>query len=269
MRTIEPKHLTLPHAPRGWCVISDLHLSEQMPETLAQFEQFCAHIASTHDVLFIIGDLFEYWVGDDAADLNPAALRVIDAIQTLKQAGTSTYFIRGNRDIAVDHAYCQRAGMTLLADPCVIEVGKQRMLLSHGDLLCTDDIEYQRQRKIYAHPWVRGAVLKLPLKWRVKLVLHLREKSRQRWLRTPEHLRKQRMVEQDVTESAVVEWQAKYTVNTIIHGHTHKPAQHQHAACTRWVLPDWDMDNAPKRWGYVVGNDDVIELVLPESTRQP
>jgi UDP-2,3-diacylglucosamine hydrolase len=123
-------------------------------------------------------------------------------------------------------------------------------------------VEYQRQRRIYAHPWIKGALLKMPLSWRVKLVQHLREKSRQRWLSTPEHLRVQRMIEQDVPESAVKDWQNKYSVRTIIHGHTHRPAQHTHDALTRWVLPDWDLDNVPNRWGYLSYTDDGFELKL-------
>ena len=256
MRTATPTSINLNHARRGWCVISDLHLSENVPNTLAQFEHFCATIAPQYDALFIIGDLFEYWVGDDAADLNPAAMRVIQAIQGLKKSNTAVYFMRGNRDVAIEKAYCQRAGMTLLNDPAIIEFAQQRILISHGDLLCTDDVEYQRQRRIYAHPWIKGALLKMPLSWRVKLVQHLREKSRQRWLSTPEHLRVQRMIEQDVPESAVKDWQNKYSVRTIIHGHTHRPAQHTHDALTRWVLPDWDLDNAPNRWGYLSYTED-------------
>ena len=144
--------LTLSNSQRGWCAISDLHLSEHMPETMAKFEWFCAHIAPQYDALFILGDLFEYWVGDDAADFNPAALRVIEAIHTLKSRGTQSYFMRGNRDIAMERAYCERADMILLPDPCVLTDGEQRIILSHGDLLCTDDHEYQRQRRFYTHP---------------------------------------------------------------------------------------------------------------------
>ncbi|MBS1174435.1 MAG: lpxH 2 [Burkholderiaceae bacterium] len=246
-----PPAIDLTHAQRGWCAISDLHLSENAPNTLAQFEQFCTTVAVQYDALFILGDLFEYWVGDDAADLNPVAMRVIQAIQRLKASHTMVYFMRGNRDIAIEHAFCQCAGMTLLPDPCLIELPEQRVLISHGDLLCTDDVVYQRQRRFYAHPWVKGLLLKMPLNWRVKLVQHLREKSRQRWLATPEHLRKQRMVEQDVPDSAVKNWQTKYSVNTLVHGHTHRPAQHRHDELTRWVLPDWDLDNPPNRWGYL------------------
>lgn len=188
--------LDLSNSQRGWCAISDLHLSETCPKPWAKFEWFCAHIAPQYDALFILGDLFEYWVGDDAADFNPAALRVIDAIHTLKSRGTQSYSMRGNRDIAMERAYCERADMILLPDPCVLTDGEQRIILSHGDLLCTDDHEYQRQRRFYTHPWVKKIILKAPLSWRVKLVQYLREKSRRRWLNTPEHLRKQRNIQQ-------------------------------------------------------------------------
>ena len=257
-----PPVLDLKHAQRGWCAVSDLHLSEHLPQTLLQFEDFCSTTAVHYDALFIIGDLFEYWVGDDAADLNPAAMRVIRAIQDLNTKGTAVFFMRGNRDVAIEQAFCQRAGITLLPDPSLIELPEQRVLLSHGDLLCTDDVVYQRQRRFYAHPWVKGALLKMPLNWRVKLVQHLREKSRQRWLSTPEHLRKQRMIEQDVPDSAVKNWQFKYSANAIVHGHTHRPAQHNHDGLTRWVLPDWDLDNAPHRWGYLSYQDGHFDLKL-------
>ena len=262
MRIPDTQLIDLSYATRGWCAISDLHLSEHLPNTIAQFETFCAQIAPQFDALFIIGDLFEYWVGDDAADFNPTAQRVIQATQALIKKNTQVYFMRGNRDVALDRAYCARAGMTLLADPCVLEYAHKRILLSHGDLLCTDDVEYQRQRKIYAHPWVRGLLLNMPLSWRVKLVQHLRTKSRQRWLSTPEHLRKQRMIEQDVTASAVQNWQSKFNISTIVHGHTHRPAEHNEGSCARWVLPDWDMDNAPNRWGYLSAKADKLNLVL-------
>ena len=236
--------LTLSNSQRGWCAISDLHLSEHMPETMAKFEWFCAHIAPQYDALFILGDLFEYWVGDDAADFNPTALRVIEAIHTLKSRGTQSYFMRGNRDIAMERAYCERADMILLPDPCVLTDGEQRIILSHGDLLCTDDHEYQRQRRFYTHPWVKKIILKAPLSWRVKLVQYLREKSRRRWLNTPEHLRKQRTIEQNVTESAIQQWREQYNATTLLHGHTHRPGEHADGGFTRWVLPDWEVQPA-------------------------
>ena len=224
--------LTLSNSQRGWCAISDLHLSEHMPETMAKFEWFCAHIAPQYDALFILGDLFEYWVGDDAADFNPAALRVIEAIHTLKSRGTQSYFMRGNRDIAMERAYCERADMILLPDPCVLTDGEQRIILSHGDLLCTDDHEYQRQRRFYTHPWVKKIILKAPLSWRVKLVQYLREKSRE-----------------------------QYNATTLLHGHTHRPGEHADGGFTRWVLPDWDLDNSPHRWGYMSARHQQFELI--------
>ena len=253
--------LTLSNSQRGWCAISDLHLSEHMPETMAKFEWFCAHIAPQYDALFILGDLFEYWVGDDAADFNPTALRVIEAIHTLKSRGTQSYFMRGNRDIAMERAYCERADMILLPDPCVLTDGEQRIILSHGDLLCTDDHEYQRQRRFYTHPWVKKIILKAPLSWRVKLVQNLREKSRRRWLNTPEHLRKQRTIEQNVTESAIQQWREQYNATTLLHGHTHRPGEHADGGFTRWVLPDWDLDNSPHRWGYMSARHQQFELI--------
>ena len=253
--------LDLSNSQRGWCAISDLHLSEHMPETMAKFEWFCAHIAPQYDALFILGDLFEYWVGDDAADFNPAALRVIDAIHTLKSRGTQSYFMRGNRDIAIERAYCERADMILLPDPCVLTDGEQRIILSHGDLLCTDDHEYQRQRRFYTHPWVKKTILKAPLSWRVKLVQYLREKSRRRWLNTPEHLRKQRNIQQNVTESAVQQWRQQYNANALLHGHTHRPNEHRSENFVRWVLPDWDVDNSPNRWGYMSARHQQFELI--------
>ena len=246
---------------RGWCAISDLHLSEYMPKTMQQFQWFCTQIAPQYDTLFILGDLFEYWVGDDAADFNPTALQVIELIHTLKNQGTQTYFMRGNRDIAMERAFCDRASMILLEDPTLLVDGEQRILLSHGDLLCTDDHEYQRQRRFYTHPWIKKTILKAPLTWRIKLVQYLRQKSRKRWLNTPEHLRKQRTVEQNVTDSAIQQWRADYAATALLHGHTHRPHEHREANFVRWVLPDWDLDNSPNRWGYLVCKNTNLELI--------
>lgn len=263
--------LDLSSATHGWCAISDLHLSEHMPQTMAQFAQFCEQTAPQYDALLILGDLFEYWVGDDAADFNPTALRVIELIQKLKARGTQVYFMRGNRDIAMEQAYCDRAGMTLLPDPTLLLDGTQRIILSHGDLLCTEDHEYQRQRRFYTHPRVKSLILKTPLSWRIKLVNYLRAKSRKRWLNTPEHLRKQRNIEQNVTESAVQQWREQYRASALLHGHTHRPNEHRTGDFVRWVLPDWDLDNPPHRWGYLSSNSAGMRLIqsLPDIKHPP
>ena len=155
--------LTLSNSQRGWCAISDLHLSEHMPETMAKFEWFCAHIAPQYDALFILGDLFEYWVGDDAADFNPAALRVIDAIHTLKSRGTQSYFMRGNRDFLVGADFLARCGVHDLADPTALSFQQHACLLTHGDLLCTDDVAYQQFRRQVRTPEWQAAFLARPL----------------------------------------------------------------------------------------------------------
>ena len=261
MSAHETKQIDLSHATRGWCAISDLHLSENLPKTLDQFEEFCTNTAPQYDALFILGDLFEYWVGDDAADLNPTALRVIQACQALNTQGTQVYFMRGNRDTAMERAYCARAGMVLLHDPCVLIDQQHQIILSHGDLLCTDDHEYLRQRRFYTHPWVKKIILSTPLAWRVKLVEHLRQKSRQRWLNTPEHLRQKRNIQQDVTPQAIAQWREKFHADALVHGHTHRPNEYVEEGFTRWVLPDWDLDNGAPRWGYLSYQNQKFEFI--------
>ena len=108
---------------------------------------------------------------------------------------------------------------------------------------------------------MKKIILKAPLSWRVKLVQYLREKSRRRWLNTPEHLRKQRTIEQNVTESAVQQWREQYNATTLLHGHTHRPGEHADGGFTRWVLPDWDLDNSPNRWGYMSARHQQFELI--------
>lgn len=234
------------------CFISDLHLTDRMPQTLAHFEQFCATIAPQYDTLIILGDLFEYWLGDDTYNQNPAALRVIAALQKLRTQGKHIGFIAGNRDFLVRHTFAERAGMTLLPDPCILTVQQQRIVLSHGDLLCTDDIGYQRFRRFVHKPWVQNLFLKTPQSWRNALANHLRNQSQKRWSQANSTERQLLTRIQDVNPDEVASWLECAQAQILIHGHTHRPSTHLTYNTLRLVLPDWDCEDTKQiRWGYV------------------
>lgn len=242
------------------CLISDLHLCTNMPKTLAQFQYFCQTIAPKFDTLIIMGDLFEYWLGDDASDANSAALCVINELSKLHSQNKKIGFIPGNRDFLLSDVFLQRAHMTLLPDPCVLSIHQSRVLLSHGDLLCTDDAPYQRLRFWVHKKWVQTILLSTPLKWRNALAQYLRQSSQKMWDKNdPE----QRIRLQDVSQSTVNLWFNTYAVKTMIHGHTHCPKTHQINDTIRMVLPDWDCDDEKNyRWGYVSWNHQSPQLNL-------
>jgi len=215
--------------------LSDLHLSDEHPETIAAFLGFLAGPARQAASVWILGDLFEYWAGDD--DLTaPLNATVCEALRTLSDAGVQVAFIRGNRDVLIGEAFAHAAGLRLLPDPCEILIDGRRLLLSHGDALCTDDLAYQAYRQqVQDADWQR-AFLARPLAERKAFIESLRQRSE-------EAKREKTMAIMDVNPDAVVELLRTHDEPLLIHGHTHRPAQHHHAVdgedCERWVLPDW------------------------------
>ncbi|HEX2650383.1 MAG TPA: UDP-2,3-diacylglucosamine diphosphatase [Burkholderiales bacterium] len=219
--------------------ISDLHLSAERPDTSEQFFRFIDEEARRAGALYILGDLFEYWVGDDeltdrAGD--PLARQVADALKSLSDDGVKVAFMHGNRDFLVSKAFCKATGAALLDDPSVIKTGKDKTLLMHGDTLCTDDLDYQNWRKTARSAEWQRDFLSQSLGQRHEAIVGMREKSKEVIAAKPADI-------MDVNASAVKDAFRKHHVRRLIHGHTHRPARHDvevdGARCERWVLPDW------------------------------
>ena len=236
--------------------ISDLHLSEDTPATLAAFDALLAGPARSVDELYILGDLFEYWAGDD--DDTALARHVAKGLRALAEEGVRIFFLAGNRDFLLGEAYAASAGMRLLAEPTEIELDGRRVLLSHGDTLCTDDRAYQDYRAmVRAAEWQAGFLAK-PLTERRAFIEHLRQRSQQA-------KREKSMEIMDVNLTAVEDLLRTHGHPTLIHGHTHRPARHVHhldeRECVRWVLPDWHDDAPWLMWdgehGFITGRTPV------------
>jgi len=221
--------------------ISDLHLDPSRPEITRLFRQFLDGEARGAQALYILGDLFEAWIGDD--DDAPLAQEIADALRTVREAGTAVYFMHGNRDFLLGHEYAAHAGMRLLPDPSVIMLYGKPVLLMHGDTLCTDDVAYQAFRAQSRAPGWRETMLAQPLPIRRALAGQARAASQthQQALKTESRVQFETIT--DVAASAVESSFIRYGINTLIHGHTHRPAVHRVEAggtpCTRIVLGDW------------------------------
>jgi UDP-2,3-diacylglucosamine hydrolase len=215
--------------------ISDLHLTSERPGTSEQFFRFVDEEARRAGALYILGDLFEYWVGDD--DLSdPLAGGVAKALQGLSREGIAVSLMHGNRDFLLASGFCGAAGATLLADPTVVNVGRSPTLLMHGDTLCTDDHDYQNWRRTARSAEWQKDFLSKSLPERHAAIRGLREKSREVIAAKPADI-------MDVNQDAVKEAFRAHRVRRLIHGHTHRPARHEvevdGTKCERWVLPDW------------------------------
>ncbi|MGV8944283.1 UDP-2,3-diacylglucosamine diphosphatase [Thermomonas sp.] len=216
--------------------ISDLHLDAERPEITALFGEFIQHEASKATALFILGDLFEAWVGDD--DPSEAGAFVAAKLKALSDGGVPVYFIRGNRDFLLGHEYARRAGLTILSDPAVILLHGTPTLIGHGDLLCTDDVAYQQFRAQTRDPRWQAQFLAQPLAARIAFAAQARAASKARF----GELQATGMSEAitDVSPETVASTFSRYGIRHMIHGHTHRPAIHEEANdCTRIVLGDW------------------------------
>lgn len=228
----------MPAALPAW-FIADLHLSEDDAATVAAFIDFLAGPARAAGSLFILGDLFEYWAGDDDLD---AALnaRVCAALRALAASGVEVFFMRGNRDLLVGEAFARAAGLRLLADPtrisCQLVDTRTTLLLSHGDQLCTDDLAYQAYRRQVHDPDWQAGFLAQPLAARKAFIAGLRQHSESAKRDKP-------MAIMDVNADTVAALLRTYGCSTLIHGHTHRPARHvldlDGEPGTRHVLADW------------------------------
>lgn len=215
--------------------ISDLHLCPSRPQIGRLFLDFLAGPARQAEVLYILGDLFEYWAGDDDLDDSFNA-EVCTALHALSASGVPLFFMAGNRDFLASEGFARAAGLTLLPDPALVEVAGATTLLMHGDTLCTDDAAYQAFRAEVRSPEWRQAFLALPLAQRKAQIEALRlESEAQKRIKPMEIM--------DVNPDAVLQALTFHRCNRLIHGHTHRPSHHRieagDHACERWVLPDW------------------------------
>ena len=216
--------------------IADLHLDPERPAITELFGRFLDTEARDADALYILGDLFEAWVGDD--DPSVAGAYVADRMKALTDSGVPAYFIRGNRDFLLGHDYAQRCGIAVLHDPAVIDLHGRPTLILHGDLLCTDDIAYQQFRAQTRAPRWQAQLLAQPLQARLAFAAQARAASKARY----GELQASGMSETitDVTPATVQEWFQRYGIDRMIHGHTHRPAIHDEGnGRTRIVLGDW------------------------------
>jgi UDP-2,3-diacylglucosamine hydrolase len=225
--------------------ISDLHLQESHPRTAEAFFRFLAERSVHADQLYLLGDIFEYWAGDD--DLaDPFNHSIAAALRRLSDAGTAVYWMAGNRDFLVNAGFAEAAGLSLLAEPFVATFGATRVVLVHGDAQCTDDEKYMAFRAQVRDPAWQQQFLGMPLAQRKAIIAGLREGSRQAQGEKSHEI-------MDVTLDAVAALHEATGADTIIHGHTHRPALHhdQQTGRRRYVLPDWELDAEPPRGGWI------------------
>ena len=226
--------------------ISDLHLQRSHPRTSAAFLSFLEHHAQYAQALYLLGDLFEYWAGDDDLE-DPFNARMTAAIRAVSDAGVHVYWIAGNRDFLVGSGFAAAAGATLLSEPHVATIAGRRIVLLHGDAECTKDVQYMEFRAMVRQPAWQKQFLSMPLAQRKAIIDGLRKSSR-------EHNGEKSMDIMDVTPDAVAQVFAEHASTVMIHGHTHRPALHQVGNTLRYVLPDWECDvTAPEqpRGGWI------------------
>jgi len=236
-------------APAHWRTIdfiSDLHLQASHPATFAAWQHYMAHTPA--DALFILGDLFEVWVGDDlvGAANDPEAAFAQQCQITLQTTAQRLplYFMHGNRDFLLGATFAQACGMTLLNDPSVLDFDQQRWLLSHGDALCLGDVDYQQFRQqVRSRAW-QTSFLSKPLSERQAIAHSLRTQSESRKSSGASYA--------DVDDPMALQWLSQTEATILIHGHTHQPADHklrtpQDEMRQRIVLSDWDAQASPPR----------------------
>lgn len=215
--------------------VSDLHLTETRPQANEAFFSFLEGAAREAQSLYVLGDLFEYWIGDD--DLSdPFHAVVAGLMKDLSGRGVQLFVMHGNRDFLLGREFCRATGATLLEDPALVSAGGEPALLMHGDTLCTGDLDYQAWRRTArSAEWQRDFLGK-SLAERRREILVLRERSREAIKAKPAEI-------MDVNGGAVEAALRRHGVRRLVHGHTHRPGRHalqvDGRACERWVLPDW------------------------------
>ena len=213
--------------------ISDLHLSPDHPRLVRGFLDLLTEYQDRNTHLYILGDWFNAWIGDDYT--SPWLDEIVIALKQFTQAGNQVYFLVGNRDFALGQDFLDQFSGQLLPEITHFNIGSTRYRIEHGDALCTDDVSYQRFRKIIRHPWVLGVLRKMPLSFRARLASGFRKKSHE-----AQQLKSYDVM--DVNASAVEA--AFKQADVLIHGHTHRAAIHQTANKKRIVLGDWKQEYA-------------------------
>ncbi|WP_235826886.1 UDP-2,3-diacylglucosamine diphosphatase [Facilibium subflavum] len=211
---------------KTYYIISDLHLSADRLVIVKLFEQFLNDIAKANTQLYILGDFFDYWIGDD--DPTPFNQIIADKLKKARDNGLEIFLMHGNRDFLIGRSFAKKANISLIDDPFILKATNQEILLMHGDLLCTDDKSYQLFRKLSRNILVKKLYLSLPLSLRLKLAKKIRQKSQQK-------NQKYKII--DVTEKGIQKYINGY--QTLIHGHTHLMDIHHKDSYTRYVLGDW------------------------------
>lgn len=215
--------------------ISDLHLAPDTQAATGSLLRFLRETAPDADALYVLGDLFEYWIGDEGL-AQPFAQDVARAFHALAGGGVPVYFMHGNRDFLIGERFALASGMKLLPDPIVVDLHGTRSVLMHGDTLCSDDVEYQKFRTMVRNPAWQQAFLAKPMEERIRMAREVRGKSEQ-------SKQVKDMAIMDVTPASVDDAFRSHGYARLIHGHTHRPARHQHEVdghnCERWVLADW------------------------------
>ena len=223
--------------------ISDLHLDAERPAVTDQFLAFLKGEAAGADALYILGDLFESWVGDD--DPNPHYATVKNGLRRLTNKNVAVYFMHGNRDFAIGERFAEETGVRILPDPQVVDLYGENVLLSHGDAYCTDDVQYQTVRKMTRNPDWLTMMLAKPLQERLAFAAQARAASAAHGGTINEKIA-------DVNQDAIEQALRKASVDTILHGHTHRPGQHRFTVdgepASRIVLGAWFEQGSLVRW---------------------
>lgn len=219
--------------------ISDLHLAGERPAANEQFFRFLRDEGGRAQALYVLGDLFEYWAGDDELtdrQGDPLAAAVASGFRSLSRQGVRVRIMHGNRDFLVGEGFLAASGAQRLEDPTVIQHQGEPLALLHGDTLCTDDHDYQAWRRTARSDTWRREFLAKPLAERHETIMGLRAKSKEVIAAKPAEI-------MDVNQEAVRDAFRRHGVQRMIHGHTHRPARHElevdGVRCERWVLPDW------------------------------
>ncbi len=223
--------------------ISDLHLEAHQPEIGVQFLEFLASEAVEAEALYILGDLFDAWLGDD--DPNPYYADMKSALRNLADADIPVKIMRGNRDFMIGQEFADDTGVTLLADPEIVELYGQRVILSHGDALCTDDAHYQQIRLMTRNPQWQAMMLTKSIEERIAFAIQARQESIERGESMTDNI-------MDVNQGAVEALLREHNADVLLHGHTHRPAVHgfqlDGRKATRIVLGDWYEQGSVVRW---------------------
>ena len=232
--------------------VSDVHLQTSLPRTTQAFLDFLHRNAAGTRQLYLLGDLFEYWAGDDDL-VTPYNAEIAGALRKISNAGAEVFWIAGNRDFLVGQDFAQAAGLALLPDPFVTTIAGHSLVLTHGDAQCTDDHAYIKFRAQVRQPEWQKHFLSMPLAQRKAIIADMRSGSR-------EAQRSKSYEIMDVNAEAIASLYEATGAMTMIHGHTHRPGIHEMHAnggkCVRYVLPDWDCDTDPARGGWLALNAD-------------